>query len=152
MYFRCTRLVAALVAAVSFTACDGTSPVAPSTVPTASTGGALTIETNAVWKLQSLARSGSSAVTITDPSLFTMSLADNGALQLRADCNRANGTYTLSGNTLSVGSTMASTRAYCGSASLDTDYLAVLSGENIVSISGQTLQLSSSRGTLTFGR
>ena len=151
MCFRFTHLVAALVAAVSLTACDGTSPVSPSSVATTPTGGALTVESTAVWKLQSLARTGSSAVTINDPSLFTMSLS-NGSLQLKADCNRATGTYTLSGNTLSVGSTMASTRAYCGSESLDTDYLAILGGQSTVSITGSTLQLSSSRGTLTFGQ
>src|SRR5215468_3780193 len=98
MCFRFTHLVAALVAAVSLTACDGTSPVSPSSVATTPTGGALTVESTAVWKLQSLARAGSSAVSV-DPSLFTMSLS-NGALQLKADCNRATGTYTLSGNTL----------------------------------------------------
>lgn len=151
MCFRFTPLVAALVAAVSLTACDGTSPVSPSSVATTPTGGALTVETTSVWKLQSLARAGGSAVTVTDPGLFTMSLS-SGTLQLKADCNRATGTYTLSGNTLSVGSTMASTKAYCGSASLDTDYLAILGGQSTVSITGSTLQLSSSRGTLTFGQ
>jgi heat shock protein HslJ len=151
MYCRFIRLIPALVAAVSLTACEGSSPVAPSSVSTTPTGGALTVETTSVWKLQSLARAGSSAVTVNDPSLFTMSLS-SGALQLRADCNRATGTYTLSGNTLSVASTMASTKAYCGSTSLDTEYLAILSGQSTVSITGSTLQLSSSRGTLTFGQ
>jgi heat shock protein HslJ len=47
---------------------------------------------------------------------------------------------------------LASTRAYCASAPIDTDYLTLLSGESTVSISGATLQLSSSRGTLTFTR
>jgi heat shock protein HslJ len=151
MYFRLTHLVAALAAAASLTACNGSSPVAPSSVPMTSTGGALTIETNAVWKLQSLARAGSAATRVSDPTLYTLSL-NGGALQLRADCNRATGTYTMNEKTLSVGPTMASTRAYCGSASLDTDYLALLSGENTVSIAGSTLQLLSSRGTLTFGQ
>jgi heat shock protein HslJ len=151
MSFRVLRFTGALVVAASLTACASTSPVAPSSVAT-TPAGAQTIEADgAVWQLQSLARAGAAAVTVADPSAFTMSL-NNGALQLRADCNRATGTYTMSGNTLSVGPALASTKAYCGSASLDTDYLALLSGENTVSISGQTLQLSSSRGALTFGR
>src|SRR5690242_5681835 len=110
MSFRFPRFTTALIAAVSLSACQGTSPVAPSTVSTPTEGGALSIETNAVWKLQSLVRADSSQATINDPSLFTMSLADDGALQARADCNRASGRYTTSGSTISVGP-MAVTKA-----------------------------------------
>jgi heat shock protein HslJ len=151
MSFRFIRVTAALVAAVSLSACQGTSPVAPSTLPTTTEGGALSIETNAVWKLQSLVRADSSQATINDPSLFTISLADDGALQVRADCNRASGRFTTSGSAISVGP-MASTKAYCASAPIDTEFLTLLSGENAVSTSGATLQLSSSRGTLKFAR
>ena len=149
MYFRFFRFNAALIAAVSLTACQGSSPTAPSLSSTTPPLGALSIDTNAVWKLQSLARTDASAATINDPSLFTMSLADDKSLQVRSDCNRASGGYTTSGSTISIGP-LASTSAYCPSAPIDTQYLALLGGESTVSISGSTLQLSSSRGTLTF--
>lgn len=151
MYCRFSRFNAALVAAVSLTACQGSSPTAPSASSTTPPGGALSIETNAVWKLQSLVRADLSGATINDPSLFTLSLTDDQSLRVRSDCNQASGAYTTSGHTISIGP-LAATKAYCGSAPLDTEYLAMLGGENTVSVSGSTLQLSSSRGTLTFTR
>ena len=150
MYIKFVRFNAALIAAVSLTACQGSSPSAPSALPTPPVG-ALTIETNAVWKLQSLVRADSSGATIKDTSLFTMILADDGTLQVRSDCNRAMGGYTTSGTVISIGP-LASTKAYCASAPIDTEYLALLGGDSTVSIFGPTLQLSSPRGTLTFGR
>lgn len=151
MYFRFSRFNAALIAAVSLTACQGSSPSAPSPSSTTPPSGALSIETNTVWKLQSLVRADSSEAAIGDPSLFTMSLAEDKSLHARSDCNQASGGYTTSGSTISIGP-LASTRAYCASAPIDTEYLALLGGESTVSISGSTLQLSSSRGTLKFTR
>jgi heat shock protein HslJ len=151
MYFRFFRFNAALLAAVSLTACQGSSPTAPSPSSTTTPGGALSIDTNAVWKLQSLVRAGSSETTINDPSVFTLSLAEDKVLRVQADCNRATGGYATSGSTITVGP-LAATRAYCASAPIDTDYLSLLGGDSTVSISGSTLQLSSSRGTLKFTR
>jgi heat shock protein HslJ len=151
MYFRFFRFNAALIAAVSLTACQGSSPTSPSPSSTTPRGGSLSIETNAVWKLQSLVRADSSEATIADPSLFTMSLVDDTSLRVQSDCNRASGGYTTSGNTISIGP-LASTRAYCASAPIDSEYLALLGGESTVSLSGSTLRLSSARGTLTFAR
>ena len=151
MFFRFFRFNAALVAAVSLTACQGSSPTAPSSSSTTTPGGALSIDTNTVWKLQSLVRAGSSEATIIDPSVFTLSLAEDKVLRVQADCNRATGGYATNGSTITVGP-LASTKAYCASAPIDTDYLSLLSGESTVSISGSTLQLSSSRGTLRFTR
>jgi heat shock protein HslJ len=151
MYFRFSRFNAALIAAVSLTACQGNSPTSPSPASTTPPGGALSIDTNAVWNLQSLVRADSSEAAIDDPSLFTMSLADDKSLHVRSDCNLASGRYTTSGSTISIGP-LASTRAYCATAPIDTEYLALLGGESTVSISGSTLRLSSPRGTLTFTR
>ena len=148
-YLRFARIPLAVAASLSLTACQR-NPLEPSPLLTAP-GGALNIETNATWKLQSLVRGDQAGATIKDPSLFTLSLAEDGTLQARADCNRASGGYTVSGSTLSIGP-LASTKAYCASAPLDTDYLMLLSGENTVSVSGSTLQLSSPRGTLSFGQ
>lgn len=77
--------------------------------------------------------------------------ADDGRIQARAECNRASASYTLNGQTLSVG-LMASTKAYCATALLDDRYLALLGGENVVTSAGNTLQLSSPRGTPRFVR
>jgi heat shock protein HslJ len=111
----------------------------------------LAIDTNVVWHLRSIVSADGSVLTIGDPSLFTVMLTDDGKVSARADCNRASGGYRISGNTLSIGP-MASTRAYCASAPVDQQFLMLLGGENSVTTSDATLQLSSPRGTLKFGR
>jgi heat shock protein HslJ len=146
---RLVRLHTALISALSLGACTGTI-AGPSAVPAAPIA-SLAIDTNVVWRLQSLAGADGSVLTIADPSVFTLTLTDGGKAQVRADCNRAFGGYRISGNTLSIGA-MASTKAYCSTAPVDQQFLMLLAGEDIVTTSGATLQLSSPRGTLSFGR
>jgi heat shock protein HslJ len=149
---RSTPFLGLLVAGLMMTGCgEASTPVVPSS-PSSSTplGQSAVIPTNTTWSLQSLTEAGSPEVTITNPGIFTLALVD-GKVQVRADCNRASAGYTITDRTLSVG-LMASTRAYCASAPLDSQYLALLGGENVIDISGTSLQLSSSRGTLRFVR
>jgi heat shock protein HslJ len=146
---RVVRLNAGLIAALSLLACSGTIP-GPSSVPAAPIA-SLAIDTNVVWHLRSIVSADGSVLTIGDPSLFTVMLTDDGKVSARADCNRASGGYRISGNTVSIGP-MASTRAYCASAPVDQQFLMLLGGENSVTTSDATLQLSSPRGTLKFGR
>ena len=110
-----------------------------------------TLSTNIVWTLKSLNETGSPTVTIANPDLFTLMLTDEGKVQARADCNRASASYTIANQTLSVG-LLASTQAYCTSAPVDGQYLALLGGENVATVDGDTLQLTSRRGTLRFTR
>ena len=108
--------------------------------------------TGGVWKLQSLTRPDATTVTVSEPDRFTLELDNTGRTGrtvVRADCNRGAGPFTLNGNALSVG-LMAVTRAYCSSAPFDDEYLKVLSGDSVLTLSGTSLQLSSSRGTLRF--
>jgi len=146
---RLVRLDTALIGALSLVACSGTT-AGPSRVPAAPFA-SVAIGTNAVLHLRSMASADGSVVTIEDPSLFTVMLTDDGKLNARADCNRASGGYTISGNRLSIGP-IASTQAYCTTAPVDQQFLTLLDGENIVTTSGDTVQLSSPRGTLKFGR
>jgi heat shock protein HslJ len=139
----------ALVAALSLIGCTG-QIARPSQVPAAPIA-ALAIDTNAVWHLVAMTSADGSVLTIDDPSLFTLMLTDDGKVNARADCNRASGGYRLDGHALSIGP-IASTRAYCSTAPVDEQFLIRLSGENIVTIADARLQLSSSRGTLLFGR
>jgi len=146
---RLVRLLTSLIAAFSLVACSAptTGPSKVASAPIAS----LAIDTNAVWHLRSMVGADGSLLTIENPSLFTLVLTDDGKVAARVDCNRASGGYRISGNTLSIG-TMASTRAYCTSAPVDQQFLTLLGGENIVTTSDATLELSSPRGTLRFGR
>jgi heat shock protein HslJ len=152
-FARSISFVGLLVVGVTVAACSEATtaavPSSPTSVP--SLPQSALIQTNATWTLQSLTETGATEVTIADPSRFTLLLTDDGKAQVRADCNRGVAGYTLTDHTLSVG-LMASTRAYCGSASADTQYLALLGGETVVTASDAALQLSSSRGTLRFVR
>jgi heat shock protein HslJ len=146
---RFAYLTTAFFSALALTACGGTltGPSVASAVPAAS----LAIETNAVWHLRSIANAEGATRTIDDTSLFTLMLTDEGKVNARVDCNRASGGYTISGNTVSIGP-LASTKAYCGTASLDSEFLTLLGGVTTAHVSGSTLQLSSPRGTLSFDR
>lgn len=139
----------ALIAVLSLFACGGTV-ASPSLVP-ATPPASLAIEAHVVWHLRSMTSADGSFLAIEDPSLFTLTLGDDGKLDARADCNRASSGYRTNGNTLSIGP-IASTRAYCTTAPVDQQFLMLLGGENSVTTSDATLRLSSSRGSLTFGR
>ena len=146
---RLVQLTTAFFSAVALTGCGGTltGPSAAPATPPAS----LAIETNAAWHLRSIAKADGAIHAIDDPSLFTLMLTDEGKVAARVDCNRASGGYTINGNTVSIGP-LASTKAYCGTASLDSEFLTLLGGETSATAYGTTLQLSSPRGTLTFDR
>lgn len=146
---RLVRLHTALMAGLSLVACSG-SMSGPSTAPSVPIS-SLAIDTNAVWHLRTIISAGGSALTIEDPSLFTLQLTVHRKAEARADCNRASGGYTISGNMLSIGP-IASTRAYCATAPVDQQFLMLLGGENSITASDAALQLASARGTLKFGR
>ena len=143
-------LALSLVAALSAAAC-ASNPLAPSVT---SSSAATTIAAEVVpgvLKLQSLTRADSTTVTISDPQQFTLEFLDNNRVAVKADCNRASGSFTVNGATLTIGP-MAVTKAYCGSASLDGEFLSLLGGETVATVSTTSLVLSSARGALRFSR
>jgi heat shock protein HslJ len=63
--------------------------------------------------------------TVPNPENYTIIFNADGTLTGRADCNSFSGAYSqTNGFTIKLGS---STMAYCGEASLDQQYLALLS-------------------------
>ena len=143
-------LALSLVAALSAAAC-ASNPLAPSVT---SSSAATTIAAEVVpgvLKLQSLTRADATTVTISDPQQFTLEFLENNRIAVKADCNRASGGFTLNGTTLTIGP-MAVTKAYCGSASLDGEFLSLLGGETVATVSATSLVLSSARGALRFSR
>ncbi len=149
MPLRLVRFTAAFIAVLTLLACSGT--IAEPSKVTSSPIASLAIETNVVWHLHSIVGADGSLLPIADPSVFTLMLTGDGKVSARADCNRASGGYSISGHTLSIGP-IASTRAYCATAPVDQRFLMLLGGENVVTASGDTFELSSPRGTLTFHR
>jgi heat shock protein HslJ len=139
-----------LVVALLTAAC-ASNPLAPS-VTSSSTTTTIAAETvPGVLKLQSLTRADGTTVTISDPQQFTLQFLENNRLSIKADCNRASGSFTANGAALTIGP-MAVTKAYCGSASLDNEFLSLLGGETVATVSTTSLVLSSARGALRFSR
>ena len=56
------------------------------------------------------------------PDRYTLELAPNGRLLVRADCNRGTGTYRIGAGTIAIGP-IATTRMACPPGSLDASYL-----------------------------
>jgi heat shock protein HslJ len=112
------------------------------TGPSAVTGG--------VWKLQSL-ETPVLFVPVSRPENYTVEFRESGALAVKADCNSCSGTYTISGESLTIGP-LACTRAFCGEASLDTAFLAVLTNANSFGVTGSELKIYSSKGTARLNR
>jgi heat shock protein HslJ len=95
-------LALSLVAALSAAAC-ASNPLAPSVT---SSSAATTIAAEVVpgvLKLQSLTRADATTVTISDPQQFTLEFLDNNRVAVKADCNRASGSFTVNGATLTIG-------------------------------------------------
>jgi heat shock protein HslJ len=112
------------------------------TGPSAVTGG--------LWKTQSL-ETPVLFVPIGKPENYTVEFRDSGALSVKADCNSCSGTYTISGESLTIGA-LACTRAFCGTASLDTAFLAVLTSATRFGVTGPELKIFSSKGTARLNR
>lgn len=75
-----------------------------------------------------------------------------GRLSTRTDCNVCSGGFSVAGDTLTAGPNLACTRALCATASFESAYTSMLSGDSIVATSNNTLTLSSSRGAIQFTR
>jgi len=104
------------------------------------------------WKLASFQKRDQSIVTPPDSSRFTLRLDQNSALHVRADCNVCGGSYTLSGDALSVG-LLACTRAFCAlTAPFDSEYATALQRSHSLEVRKDALTLRSSDGTLRFVR
>jgi heat shock protein HslJ len=111
-----------------------------------------TLVIGGVWKLQSLETAGGGAeVSVSRPESYTMEFRDGGALGVKADCNTCNGTYTISGPSLTIGA-LACTRAFCGAASLDTAYLAVVTNATTFGVLGVDLTIDSTKGSARLNR
>ncbi len=104
------------------------------------------------WRLELLQPFGQGAVLTPAGTAYTLTLTSTGTLSAQADCNTCSAGYTLVGDSLTVSSLLACTRAACGSASFEAIYTRILAGESTVGISGSTMALVSSRGLLRFNR
>lgn len=124
------------------------SPLAPacgkvSTAPSVVIGG--------VWKIRSIETSAGGIVGITNTAGYTLEFKDGGKLAARADCNQCSGTYSISGDSLTVGA-LACTKAFCGSSSHDVAFLDIVSNATTFGVQGIELTVGSAKGTLRMER
>lgn len=108
--------------------------------------------TGTTWEWQETRGGDGSVTTPGDPGAYSLRLATGDRVQIGADCNRASGTYALSGNSLAI-QVGPTTRAHCGADSLSTEYLRQLGA-----VTGQSLDdgdlslvLGDEGGAMTFG-
>ena len=154
-------LASLVVAALLATGCTGspstpTSPSSPSGSPTSprDQSGSPTPTVDGLagtWNLQSLQPEGDVNQTTPAGASYTLTFAD-GRLTTRADCNRCGGAFTLAGQTLTAGPTLACTRAACPTMAFEATYTRLLGGDSNVTLSDGALVLSSARGVLRFTR
>ena len=112
---------------------------------------ALADQLGGTWTLVSAQPPDAAEQTVPSGASYTLTFAA-GQISTRADCNTCNGAFTVSGQTVTVGSALACTRALCPTAAFADLYVRVLSGESTATVSGATLRLSSTRGVLRFTR
>jgi heat shock protein HslJ len=148
--FRCLSTIGVILSL--FVGCSD-SPSAP-TSPSAlvDTASALTADQlTGTWHLVSIQPSGHDVQLTPVGATYTLSFA-TGRLSTRADCNSCTGGFTLSGQTLTAGPTMACTRAACPTMAFENAYISILSGDSTITASAAALVLSSDRGRLHFAR
>ena len=103
------------------------------------------------WRLASLVRADHSTTAIPDTLRLTADFGEDDRLGLRADCNVCGASFTLEGDALVTGP-FACTRAFCASSPLDGEFVGLLDGRSSVRADGDSLVLSSERGSLIFVR
>jgi heat shock protein HslJ len=133
------RAAALLIVCFFGIACDEPPPTAPSRADVL----------NQTWRLQSIERPDGSRAAVSTPDRFTLQFADTGRLTVRADCNVCNGTFQLNGIEFLVGP-MACTRAFCGTESLDTEFLRVFDARASIVAADGALFISHSGTRLGF--
>jgi len=142
-------LLALLVAALTVACTQSvTSPSAVSSPPSAAHAVA---QLEGTWTLASIQRAGEAKQDRPFTSVYTLSFND-GRLSTRADCNSCGGSFSVQGTVLTAGPNLACTRAACSTMAFESAYTAILSGDSQIVVTGSTLTLSSSRGTLQLVR
>jgi heat shock protein HslJ len=88
-------------------------------------------------------------VSVPSPERFTLQFSEDGRLTMRADCNTCVGSYQMSATELRAGA-LACTRAFCGSESLDQEFLRVFDGAAAIVALNDALIISRDGTRLTF--
>ena len=99
--------------------------------------------TGVTWRWVSL--SGNETLAVARPGKYTLELHADGRYSARADCNQANGSYTMEGQRLTLGPA-AATLAECGRDSHSTRFLRLLGRVEGYRRDGERLELTLADG------
>jgi len=107
--------------------------------------------TGKAWQWQSGTDPGTPMPgVVPDPQNYTATFNTDGSINVKADCNNANGTYKQSGSSLTIAFGVT-TLAACPSGSLSTAFLAGLEKAASYAIANDTLTITlSDTGTMSF--
>lgn len=103
------------------------------------------------WRLVAI-ETGGVRTSVPDPDRYTLRLGGDARMAVRADCNTCASSYTLDRDMLSTATAMACTRAFCGTASLDTAFLSALAGSHDIRVSESIMTVRGSGTVLQFRR
>lgn len=103
-----------------------------------------------VWRLASMETETGGRFVPEDPSRFTVEFQADGTILVRADCNGCGGSYTMTGERLSVGP-MVCTLIACPT-TRGQEFVALLEGTTDVDADGSELEIESPDGTLELTR
>ena len=104
-----------------------------------------------VWRIISIQPAAQAVQTAPVGAQYQVGF-ENARVFLRVDCNMCTGPFMLNGSTLTIGPTLACTRAACATASYESAVVNLLSGEHQTAATLHNLTLSSSRGTALLQR
>ncbi len=88
---------------------------------------------------------------VPDPENYTITFADDGTYQAKADCNSVHGSYTTSGDSLTI-KPGASTLVGCGAESQGDQFVTLLGTVSSFKVDGSdlTMALTADAGELQF--
>ena len=117
------------------------------------TAGDETQLTNTVWQLEQIQYSDDKLLEPASVGDYTIEFMEDGQLSIRADCNRAMGSFTEAGGSLSI-ELGPTTLAACPPESIDQDYLQALQGASTYSFQAGDLfiDIRLDTGTMRFSR
>jgi heat shock protein HslJ/LysM repeat protein len=116
-------------------------------------GGGGSVElTGTVWQWEQTVMNNDVTFVPDKPGNYTVEFKADGTVHLKADCNTANGTYTVDGSSITINEPLAMTRAMCPPGSLSEEFVKQLTGIAIYFFEGDNLyfDLKFDSGTMKF--
>ena len=86
--------------------------------------------TGNIWQLHEIRYNNDKLIEVDNPANYTIEFLSDGQINIKADCNRARGTYTQEGNSISI-KIGPTTRAMCPTESISEQYLQELQAATI---------------------